>query len=184
MRDNPAADYTYKLLMNHVKDKHDRLQQELLKEQAAASGGDPLMAVQSQVQRIDRAVRQIHGRNRGDRNRAGRGGQGGGRNHNAGRGRSGRGNQQRNNNNRDPNWKPFPRELRTRAAPVDLSQPVTIDGVDYWYCTKHKKWGKHATKVCKMDVDGSPSASKGKGNNKSGERNGRAIRALAALPQE
>ena len=31
MRDNPAADYTYKLLMNRVKDKHDILQQELLK---------------------------------------------------------------------------------------------------------------------------------------------------------
>ena len=76
MRDNPGTDYTYKLLMNRVKDKHDSLQQELLKEQAAASGSDPLMAIQSQVQRIDRAVRQIHGRNRGDRNQAGRGGPG------------------------------------------------------------------------------------------------------------
>ena len=58
--------------------------------------------------------------------------------------------------------------------------PQTIDGIDYYYCTKHKKWGKHATKVCKLEEEGS----KGKGNDKSGERNGRAVRALAALPDE
>ena len=185
MRDNPGTDYTYKLLMNRVKDKHDSLQQELLKEQAAASGSDPLMAIQSQVQRIDRAVRQIHGRNRGDRNRAGRGGpgRGGGRNNNAGRGRSGRGHQNRNNN-RDSNWKPFPRELRTKAAPADHSQPLNIDGIDYWYCTKHKKWGKHPTQHCHKDQDsGNDNGGSNSSNGNSGNRNGRAVRALAAIAQ-
>ena len=56
IRDNPSTDYTYKLLMNRVKDKHDSLQQELLKDQEAAPDKDPLMAIQSQVQQVRKEV--------------------------------------------------------------------------------------------------------------------------------
>ena len=67
----------------------------------------------------------------------------------------------------------FNKSLRNADPPADPKVPQTIDGIDYYYCTKHRKWGKHPTKACKLEEDGS----KGKGNDKAG-------RALAALPDE
>ena len=61
-----------------------------------------------------------------------------GSNSGRGRGRSGSGNQSRNNRDRYPNWRPFPAELHNKPAPTDPSVSVTFDGVEYWYCTKHK----------------------------------------------
>ena len=75
-----------------------------------------------------------------------------------------------------------PLELRSKAAPADPSQPLIIDGIDYWYCTKHKKWGKYPTQRCHKDQDsGNDNGGSTSGN--SGNRNGRAVRALAAIAQ-
>ena len=179
----PNFDYTYKLLMNQVKHKHEHLQQELLRDQAAAPSQDPLMARQTQVQKIGREVKRIHGQNCGGRGRNGDRNGGGRYGSNSGRGRSGRGNQNRNNRDRDPSWRPFSAELRNKPAPTDPSVPVIFDGVEYWYCTKHNNWGRHSTAACRKgqaagsntgNDSGSPSHHTGGGQN-------RTVQALAAI---
>ena len=179
MRDNPSFDYTYKLLMNRVKHKYESLQQELLRDQAAAPGKDSLLAIQSQITKIGKEVKKIHGQNRGGNNRNGKNGSKSVSGH-------GKGNGQQRARNKDPNWKPFPKELRNKPEPSDPSKPLKIDGIDYWFCTTHKNWGRHPTVECRKGMeDGSNSSgnngSSNSGNDTSGGRNGRAVQALAAI---
>jgi hypothetical protein len=65
----------------------------------------------------------------------------------AGGSRSGGGSKQRcrgKGKQNDPNKKPFPEELKGAPKPDDPSKPRIIDGVKYWWCEVHKKWGKHS----------------------------------------
>ena len=76
---------------------------------------------------------------------------------------------------------PFPSELRTAPAPANPDAPRVIDGVQYWWCKLHKKWGKHPTSDCRKAAsqnaqgDSHPSAASG------GDRQSRYIRAVSAL---
>ena len=75
----------------------------------------------------------------------------------------------------------FPEELKTKGAPADPSKPQEINGVKYYYCTSHQKWGKHLASECR--AKDSESKPKSKPSN-SGNRAGRAVRALLATITE
>lgn len=44
--------------------------------------------------------------------------------------------------------KAFPNKLKTAGPPPDHTVPTVINGISYWYCTAHGKWGKHSTAEC------------------------------------
>ena len=77
----------------------------------------------------------------------------------AGGSRSGGGSRQRcrgKGKQNDSYKKPFPEELKGAPRPGDPSKPRIIDGVKYWWCEVHKKWGKH-TWAIQSNTDESPS---------------------------
>ena len=81
-------------------------------------------------------------------------------------------------------WIPFPKELQNKAAPSDPSKALVIDGTSYWYCPTHKKWGKHSPDTCQGKGFKPGKEKSDKSSDKSsddGKRNGRAVRALAAV---
>lgn len=45
---------------------------------------------------------------------------------------------------------PFPKELKKAGRPNNPAIPRTINGVPYYYCTTHEKWGEHPTHECKV----------------------------------
>lgn len=75
---------------------------------------------------------------------------------------------------KDNRPKPFPKELKTATKPDDSSKPRVIDGVQYWWCDKHQKWGRHKTSECRT----------GKANSSAKpvtDKQSRTIKAVAAL---
>jgi hypothetical protein len=72
---------------------------------------------------------------------------------------------------REAKWKPLPESLKSKSEHTDLTKPVKVDGVDWWYCKKHK-WCKHSNKKCKGYERKAENP-----NNKADDRGGRAVRA-------
>jgi len=89
---------------------------------------------------------------------------------------------------------PFPKELRKKPEPTDLTKPLVVEGVSYYFCKKHK-WCRHKGSECK-GIDRGTSGNKTTGNDGSGatpqtttsagggDRGGRTIRAVGAVVQE
>jgi uncharacterized membrane protein YgcG len=79
----------------------------------------------------------------------------------------------------DPNRKPFPEELKGAPKPDDPSKPRIIDdGVKYWWCDVHKKWGKHSPDQCTLkDKKKSSDSGYNSGSSSGSDRNGALVEA-------
>jgi hypothetical protein len=99
---------------------------------------------------------------------------------------------------RDVRMLKFPKELKKKAEPTDLNKPHKIDGVDWWYCKKHK-WCRHKNSDCKginRNTDnnnnsnnngtnsGSNATTQPTANPGGGDRAGRTLRAVGAVVAE
>jgi hypothetical protein len=93
--------------------------------------------------------------------------------------------------NRMSSKKKFPKELKKKAEPSDLTKPHKIDGVKWWYCKVHK-WCKHKDADCRQKEDDDSGNANGDsqtdGNEDTqptedtvGGRAGRTIRAISAV---
>jgi hypothetical protein len=152
-------------LMSKAKNKAD----ELDKERRFKALGGPTDTKDEQILALEAKLEALAKKfGTGKRNNNGNGG-----GNRSGKGGNRQGKQGKKGK-KDPNAKPFPKELIDAGAPDDTSKPRTIDGVDYWWCTHHNKWGKHKTSECKAK-DGN-----GSNNNRSNNRQNRTIRAVAA----
>ena len=165
IRDNPTEEFTYVTLMDRALSKYDSIQTELaFKNAAKGATEDPLLTLEAQIKNQNKTIAKLHKQinGGGGGGKAKKDGDGGGKSKKKRKGKK--------------EWKPFPKELKSKPAPADPTKPLTIDGVDYYYCTKHEKWGRHSSAECTSkgidkDKDKSP-----------GNRAGKTVRALAAIP--
>ena len=176
-------------LMNRAKDKYDRIQTKIKMD--SITGGnepreDPIMALRTQLEELQQQARQ-------------------------GPGNSSSGGSRNSSNNQDrrpPAWRNVPQELKNKPAPSNIANPEEVDGKKWWYCPVHG-WCPHPfdeqedilgcfynrnntkQRPWRRRVSNDSSNSQGSSNNQGtstsrgdndGERNGRAVRALAALP--
>ena len=164
IRDHPTEDYTYKRLLNRVKDKEDTMNLDLKRARIApASREDPLVALQAELKEQRKVINKLTKSNKN--------GGGGGKGSGKGKGKKGDGPKK--------DIKPYPKELRKKPAPSDPSKPIEIEGVQYWYCTHHKKWGKHPSHECKAKAEASGSG--GSNSTPKNDRAGRAVTAYQAI---
>jgi hypothetical protein len=88
-------------------------------------------------------------------------------------------------------------KLKKKAEPSDLNKAHKIDGVDWWYCKKHK-WCRHKNTDCK-GINRSPDNNPASGDDANGgqsaatqptvnpgggDRAGRTLRAVGAVAAE
>ena len=157
VRDGHLSDYTWKTLLTNAKSKYDSI---LADNAADDNFEDPIAALEAEIQNQNKILKKIMRQNN-DNGNGNPGSDGGGKKPGKGKGKK-------------KQWKPFPKELKKKKAPADPSKPLVIDEVEYWWCEKHNKWGKHPTYKCEA---GKTDGDKDNG----GSRGGRAVRALAAL---
>lgn len=163
VRDNPREPFTYKTLMSRAKDKYESLEQDLLRRQVKTSREDPIVALKAEIKAQNKTIKKIQSQYT-------KNGGGGGKSN---------GDKKKQHGKKNSKYVPFPAELKNRAAPDDPSKPLVIDGIEYWYCTKHKKWGKHPTVECKKDESNGSKQDSSKPTG--GDRQGRVVRALKAV---
>ena len=172
-----------KSLMNNVKMKFDALETSR-KLEAVAKQEDEIVALKAQIKDLKKK-----GTNSGGSGSGNSGGNGKGKSRN----------RNRNNKKKEgdaPKKFQFPKELKKKPEPSDLSKPHKIDGVDWWFCKNHK-WCRHKNSDCKgikRNPDNS-NASNGtdSGSNPTtqptanpggGDRAGRTLRAVGAVVAE
>ena len=153
-RDHPSETYNYKVLMSKAKDKYDSIQKDLLRKQAQSAGADtadPIVALKAEIKAQKRTITKLHKKFKGEAKAEAKS--------------SGEGKKKK----KKKEWKAFPEELKTKAAPSDASKPLVIGDKEYWFCTKHQKWGRHTTDECEKDKDGATPADSGKGKGRQGK---------------
>ena len=91
--------------------------------------------------------------------------------------------------------KKFPKELKKKPEPSDLTKPLKIDGVDWWFCKKHK-WCKHKNTDCRgINWNPEPGTASNNSTNSNtttqptanphgGDRAGRTLRTVGAVVAE
>ena len=164
IRDHPTEEYSYKTLMNRAKDKADSLEVELKRQQIQpTSVEDPIVSLQAKVRAQKKSLQKLAKQSQGS---------GGG-------GKNGKEKTKRKKKN-GKEYIPFPAELRTKEQPADPSKPVVIDGVQYWWCPEHKKWGRHTHDKCEKRLNKDKKSSTDD-KPKEGGRSGRLVRALGAV---
>ena len=76
----------------------------------------------------------------------------------------------------------YPKELEKKGRPADPAKPLTISGVDYYWCDGHKAWGKHTTAACnKLKTEKDSGSQDKKSKSSDSDRKGRLVKAFAAL---
>jgi len=169
-------------LMNRVKRKFDALETIRKLEQVAKE--DDVVALKAQIKNLKKAK---SGNQTTDSS-------GSGTSSGSGGGRGGKRGKEKKKKDGKKEYIPFPKELRKKPEPSDLTKPLTINGVNYFFCKKHK-WCKHKNSECK-GIDRNPgNNATNEGNNataqsatnsggSAGDRAGRTIRAVGAVVQE
>ena len=71
----------------------------------------------------------------------------------------------------------FPEELKDKPKPSDPSKPEVHDGIKYYWCTYHERWGRHSSSECKLKQEDSQGGT-------NGSRGNRFVKALAAIVDE
>ena len=166
IRDHPTEEYSYKTLMSRAKDKADSLEVELKRQQIQPTAvEDPIVTLQAEVRAQKKSLQKLTKQSQG----------GGG-------GKSGKEKTKRTKKN-GKDYIPFPVELRTKEKPADPSKPVVIDGIQYWWCPEHKKWGRHTHDKYEKRLNKEKQPGAG-GKSKEGGHNGRLVRALGAVIQD
>jgi hypothetical protein len=165
-------------LMNKVKMKFDALET-ARKLEAVAKQEDEIVVLKAQIKSLKKGK---SGNDNSGGSGSGTGGKGGKRG------------KDRKKKDGKKEYVPFPKELRKKPEPTDLNKPLVIEGVNYYFCKKHK-WCRHKGSDCKgfdrkkdegtaPGNDGSTAATQNTTNNSGGDRGGRAIRAVGAIVQE
>ena len=166
-----------KQLMAKARLKMKDLQRERALDTAHEGSSNPILALQAQFeQRLNALGHRGQGRRpfQGGRAQAGRGRP---RGNNPNNGSSNRRTPRRAGQGK-PKPVPFPQELKKAGPPADSKVPRTINGVQYYYCVHHCKWGKHPTSECKAKASLQQAGSHGGATE---SRMARAARAIAAI---
>jgi hypothetical protein len=164
-------------LMNKVKMKFDALETSR-KLEAISKQEDDIVALKAQIKSLKKG--KSGGDSSGGSNSSGSGG-----------GRRGKDNKKKKDGKKE--YIPFPKELRKKPEPTDLTKPIVVEGVNYYFCKKHK-WCRHKGSECK-GIDRNPNGNRTTANDGGsttqtttntggGDRGGRAIRAVGAVVQE
>jgi hypothetical protein len=166
-------------LMNKVKMKFDALETSR-KLEAISKQEDEIVALKAQIKSLKKGKG-------GGENSGGSSGSSG-----SGGGKKGKGDKRKKDGKKE--YIPFPKELRKKPEPSDLTKPLVVEGVSYYFCKKHK-WCRHKGSECK-GIDRSTNGNKTAGNDGNGattqttantgggDRGGRTIRAVGAVVQE
>ena len=157
IRDHPTETYTWKTLMSRASKKVDAMKQAAT--HAALSNTpmeDPILTLQAETRQHKKTIDQL---TKQAKQVAKTGSDGGGRKPQA--------------KATDKDRIPFPKELKKKPEPSDTSCYEVHDGAKYWWCTKHKHWGRHPTSECKKGTGQSPG--------KNGKCGDRFVKALAAV---
>jgi hypothetical protein len=185
MRDGTGPQLTYQLLMRRANDKMDAIEKDRAISQSGGrvSARDQINALQAKLEALEK--KQTGNNSKSNKsNKSKKKGSGGGK--------DSKKSSKKKKGKKE--WKPFPSELKGKPEPSDHSKPVTIDGINYYYCFTHK-WCKHSTAKCKIPngqhkekhpYDKEASSDKTSTSNSSssdGTRQGRAISALNAVIQ-
>jgi polyhydroxyalkanoate synthesis regulator phasin len=96
-------------------------------------------------------------------------------------------------NRKSSKKKKFPKELKNKAEPSDLTKPHKIDGVKWWYCKVHK-WCRHKDADCRQKEEADDDSGNRNGDSQTdgnadtqpaedtaGGQAGRTIRAISAV---
>jgi hypothetical protein len=164
-------------LMNRVKMKYDSLET-ARKLEAIAKQEDEIVALKAQIKTLKKAKS-------GGNNSGGSSGSSGSR--------GGKRGKDKKKKDGKKEYVPFPKELCKKPEPTDLTKPHVVDGVNYYYCKKHK-WCRHKGSECKgfdrkkedsnTTANDAGSTTQAAANTGGGDRGGRAIRAVGAVVQE
>ena len=152
--------------MKKAADKYDLIQQDVLRQQKLVDTAreDPIMDLKAKIKAQKRVITKMHKQSK--KNSSGGGSNGGDKSG----GKDGK-------KKKKKGWKPFPDELKDHPTPSDPSKPHVIDDKEYWYCTHHKKWGRHSSDECTKGKDGDDKTD----GKKEGDRKGRVVKAYEAI---
>ena len=165
IRDN-GTELSAKELMSKAKLKMKDLQRERTLDANNDSKDEQILALEAKFNQRFKALEKNNGN---------------GKNNSNGKGKDKGSNKSKGNRRAGKNKqaaKPFPQELKTAGRPDDTTAPKVIDGISYYYCDHHKKWGKHATSKCKAKQAANSSSG---GDNNTSNRMARAACAIAAI---
>jgi polyhydroxyalkanoate synthesis regulator phasin len=165
-------------LMNKVKIKFDSL--ETARKLEAITQGDEIMALKAQIKSLKKKIDNSNESESSSDDSDEEDDQSGKERENSRKKKNGKSAKKR-----------FPRELKKKPEPDDLSKPHKIDGVEWWYCKVHK-WCKHKDADCRQKEDDDSGNANGDsqtdGNEDTqptedtvGGRAGRTIRAIRAV---
>ena len=125
---------------------------------------DPILSLQAEVKQQQKLIAKLTKKaKKGDKQAKGKSGD----------------KRKKQGNKKDQDYIPFPAELKTKEKPADTNKAVVIDGVEYWWCTTHNKWGRHTSDGCEE-----AKRRREEKTAKAGNRQGRYVKALAAIPDE
>ena len=164
-RDHPENEYSWKQFMSRVSKKVDSLQQATTHAALAnTTTEDPILTLQAEVKQQQKLIAKLTKKSKKADKKA--------------QGKSGD-KSKKQGKKKDSDYVPFPEELKTKPKPADTNKALVIDGQEYWWCTTHDKWGKHTLAACKVEE------AKRQGKTaKAGNRQGRYVKALAAIPDD
>jgi hypothetical protein len=167
-----------KSLMNNVKMKFDALETSR-KLEAVAKQEDDIVALKAQIKELKKK-----GTGSSGSSSSGSG---------SGSGKSRRNRKKSKKDGEAPKKFQFPKELKKKPEPSDLNKPHKIDGIDWWYCKKHK-WCRHKNADCKginrtpdnnsndgANGSGTTASTQPTANPGGGDRAGRTLRAVGAV---
>ena len=167
LRDNPTLSktFTWKDLMSRASKKVDSLLLDSKRDNSTESQ-DPILALQAQMASQQKTIKKLYKQFQSEPSSKSK---------DNGKGKDKKGSQQ-NKKSR------YPKELEKKGRPSDPTKPLTIKGVDYYWCDGHKAWGKHTTAACNKRKSEKASESQDKTSKPSdGDRKGRLVKAFAAL---
>jgi hypothetical protein len=158
IRDNRRS-FTPKEIMAKAVKKSEELKKDRKFDQVGDKKGDHILALEAKLDSVTRKFDKITKAFKGSSTKAGKRGQ-------------------------RTTGASFPAELRTGDKPEDTTIPKVINGVNYWWCTTHDKWGIHSTNDCRKRKAREGAAATPPDSSSSNANRDRAIRAVQALIDE
>ena len=169
IRDN-GTNITAKQLMSKAKLKATDLERERNLGTAQSRADEQILALEARVEALSARLPK----GKGPRRTAGNGGTGRSKQE---RSKTRKAGKQRTKQRRQP----FPEELKKAAAPANPKVPREINGIKYYYCEHHKKWGEHPTSACKAKSAAQGALRPGGSGGDQMSRLSRAAHAIAAV---
>jgi hypothetical protein len=144
-RDNPSGD-TLEELMNKVQKRWDQMELQEQHKAVDTARKEVIMVLQAKVESLKQMVNKFK-----NANKSGKADKSADKPSNSSdKGDNNGKHKCRGKREPNPNFKPFPEELKKTPAPADPNVPKVIDRVKYWWCEVGKKWGKHSPDQCTL----------------------------------